>query len=159
VIGLRNSFDFAFDALDTEAPFRAFAGENGFECDDELNRIEAGYNYGHRVGSNCEDGNPSPTYNTIPPLWYVPRSECCIGPTGTEVYTGSSIPEWQNHLFMCAFHDAALRHFYLDESRTLVLSVASVEGVACHLDVQTGPDGALYYIEGGGPRCRARSAS
>src|SRR5205085_2071075 len=81
-MGLRNSFDFTFDPL---TPGRIFASENGPGCDDELNRIQAGYNYGWRANYPCDDNNPSPVYNTIPPLWYLGNGgggNCCQAPTG-----------------------------------------------------------------------------
>jgi glucose/arabinose dehydrogenase len=150
--GLRNTFDFTFDPI---ARGRIWASENGPHCDDEVNRIEAGYNYGWRAGYLCDDpapGGPDPQYNTIPPLWYLPESACCIGPTGIEVYRGAAIPEWTNELFMCSYNEGMMLHFHLNEARTEATGVARVEGVTCTMDVVTGPDGALYYIEGGGGR-------
>ncbi len=146
-LGLRNPFDFGFDPL---TPGRIFGSENGPNCDDEMNRIEAGYNYGWRSGYPCDDGNPSPQYNTIAPLWYLPSGACCVAPTGIEVYSGTSVPQWTNDVFMCSYNDGALRHFRLNTNRTLVTSVDTVSGVTCNMDVQTGPDGALYYLQGGG---------
>ncbi len=149
-MGVRNSFDFAFDPLDVTAPYRIFASENGPSCDDEMNRIEPGYNYGWRDPYPCDDANPSPVYNTIPPLWYLPNGQCCEAPTGIDVYSGTSVPQWQNNLFMCAYSTGKLRHFYLDPTRTGVITEAMVSGVTCNMDIATGPDGAFYYMEGGG---------
>jgi glucose/arabinose dehydrogenase len=149
-MGLRNSFDFTFDPLDTTAPYRIFASENGPTCDDELNRIEPAYNYGWRPSYPCDDASPSPTYNTIPPLWFVPNGACCIAPTGITVYTGYQIPQWQNQLFMASYNDSVFHHFYLNAGRTLVTAANAVQGVTANTDIETGPDGALWYIEGGG---------
>ena len=146
--GLRNSFDFGLDTLDAVAPYRIFASENGPNCDDELNRIEPGYNYGWRSSYPCGDtGSP---YNTIPPLWSLPSGQCCVAPTGVHVYTGHQIPQWQGHLFMAAYNNQSLRHVYLDTSRTQATAVNVVQGVSVGTDLETGPDGALWYIEGGG---------
>ena len=145
-IGLRNSFDFTFDPVTNFL----FASENGPGCDDEMNRIVGGYNYGWRANYPCDDPNPSPTYNTIPPLWYLPSGQCCQAPTGIEVYSGTSVPQWHNGLFMCTYNNGELRHFYLDPTRTQVITEAAVSGVTCNMDIATGPDGAFYYIEGGG---------
>jgi glucose/arabinose dehydrogenase/plastocyanin len=152
-IGLRNSFDFTFDTVDTTAPYRIFMSENGPGCDDEMNRIEAGYNYGWRSSYPCDDGNvggPDPAYNTIPPLWFLPSGACCEAPTGIEVYSGSNIPQWQNHLFMCSYNNSAFRHFYLTGDRLTATNVNRVNGISCNTDIETGPDGNLYYIQGGG---------
>src|SRR5436190_3596119 len=101
-MGLRNSFDFTFDPV---VRGRIFASENGPGCDDEMNRIEAGFNYGWRGDYPCDDDNPDPAVNTIAPLWYLPGRNCCIAPTGITVYTGGQIPEWRNHLFMLNYQD------------------------------------------------------
>jgi glucose/arabinose dehydrogenase len=143
--GLRNSFGEAFDPVTGYL----FASENGPYCDDELNFINGGYNYGWRASYPCDDPNPSPTYNTIPPLWYIPQANCCDAPTGLTFYTGN-IPGWQNELFMSSFARPGLRHFYLDPTRRYVTAVNTVQGVTAMMDVATGPDGALWYIEGGG---------
>lgn len=148
-LGLRNSFDFAFDPV---VPGRIFASENGPGCDDEMNRIEAGYNYGWRPNYPCDDtaqGGPDPHFNTIPPLWSSGQ-DCCPVPTGITVYTGNQIPGWHNHLFMSTFQGSGLFHFYLNDDRTGLTAVNAVRGVSATLDIETGPDGALWYIEGGG---------
>ena len=148
-LGLRNSFDFTFDDLDTTAPYRIFSSENGPSCDDEMNRIERGFNYGWRSGYPCGDRDPQ--YNTIAPLWYLPSGQCCIAPTGIEVYTGTQIPQWTGELFMAAYNNRSFRHFYLSDDRTVLDQETNVViGVSAGTDIETGPDGALYYIEGGG---------
>lgn len=146
-IGLRNSFDFTFDPV---VPGRIFASENGPGCDDEMNRIEAGYNYGWRADYPCNYDAPDPAYNTILPLWSS-RLQCCAAPTGITVYTGNQIPQWHNHLFMAVYQNQRrLYHFYLNEDRTYVTAVNAVSDVVATMDVETGPDGALWYISGGG---------
>lgn len=148
--GLRNSFDFTFDPL---VPGRIFASENGPGCDDEMNRIEAGNNYGWRPDYPCDDNaeaGPDPTYNTINPLWYIRSADCCVAPTGIAVYTGDSIPAWKDHIFMAVYNTGQLYHFTPNADRTLMTSVAALHGVTANMDIETGPDGALWYMEGGG---------
>ena len=147
-IGLRNSFDFVHDPVTLMNPYpRIFASENGPGCDDEMNRIEATYNYGWRASYPCDDPNPSPIYNTISPLWFLNDAECCDAPTGITVYTGNQIPQWTNELFMASHNTATLRHFYLNPERTLVTQVNIVTGVSVKGDLETGPDGALWYFQ------------
>jgi glucose/arabinose dehydrogenase len=146
--GLRNSFDFDFDPITGQV----FATENGDACNDEINRLLPGGNYGWRPNYPCDDGapgGPNPAYNTIPPLIYWTYS---IAPTGLTFYRGDLIPEWKNDLFMCAFKDSstALHHFKLNAARTAITSHTIISGTQCRTDVLTGPDGALYYSEGGG---------
>ena len=151
-MGLRNSFDFAFDPL---VPGRIFATENGRECDDELNRIEAGFNYGWRPGYLCDDQDPGgldPQYNTIPPLWTSGQGDGGRKvPTGITVYTGNQIPQWRNDLFMATYQQPRrLYHFSLNADRTALTAANVVPEVLAHMDLETGPDGALWYIQGGG---------
>lgn len=145
--GLRNSFDFTFDPV---ARGKIYASENGPGCEDEMNRIEAGNNYGWRGDYPCDDEKPDPKFNTISPLWYTGPGQCCIAPTGIEVYDGYQIPQWRNHLFMANYSNGALIHFVLTDDRNWVTQFRDVGGVTANMDVETGPDGALYYIEGGG---------
>jgi hypothetical protein len=144
--GLRNSFDFDFDPIAGQV----FGTENGDDCDDEINRLLPGGNYGWRPNYPCDDAaGPDPAYNTISPLIYWTPS---IAPTGLTFYTGDLIPEWKNDLFMCAFKDSstALHHFKLNAARTAIISHTIIAGTKCRTDLLTGPDGALYYAEGGG---------
>ena len=150
VRGLRNSFDFSFDPLTSG---RIFASENGPGCDDEMNRIEGGYNYGWRQSYPCDDDPlPSSTYNTILPLWSLPRfgPACCQAPTGITVYSGGSVPQWTNSVFMATYNNQAMRHFYLNPNRTDITAVNVVQNIIVGTDIETGPDGALWYIQGGG---------
>jgi len=148
VMGLRNSFDFVIDPLTAASPYpRIFASENGPSCDDEMNRIQAGYNYGWRASYPCDDPNPSPVYNTIAPLWFLPNGACCDAPTGITIYTGQQIPPWHNELFMAAFNNGNLRHFYLNPQRTLVTQTNIVQGISAAGDIETGPDGAFWYFQ------------
>jgi glucose/arabinose dehydrogenase len=149
-MGFRNTFDFTFDPV---VRGRIFGTENGPECDDEMNRIEPGNNYGWRRNYPCDDARasgPDPAYNTIAPLWYLPASQCCEAPTGIAFYTGGKIPEWQDQLFMGAYNGSKLRHFYLNADHTALTAVKVVQGVNATVDIETGPDGAFYYIEAGG---------
>ena len=146
-MGLRNSFDFDFDPLTPMNPYpRIFATENGPNCDDEMNRIEAGYNYGWRHPYPCDDADPDPAFNTINPLWYVPESTCCPAPIAITVYRGNQIPEWTNGLFMNDLNNT-FYHFYLNQGRTLVAQANIVSGLTVGGDMETGPDGALWYFD------------
>lgn len=152
--GLRNSFDFTFDPISGAI----FATENGEACDDEINRVLSGRNYGWRPFYPCDDeapGGPNPNYNTLPPLIYWTPS---LAPTGIAFYTGDAIPEWKNDLFMCSFKEAttAVHHFKLNAARTAIVShtilsdTLTHQPIRCRTDLLTGPDGALYFSYGGG---------
>jgi glucose/arabinose dehydrogenase len=148
--GLRNSFDFTFDPV---VRGRIWASENGPGCDDEMNRIEAGFNYGWRANYPCDDTSPNGDFNTIRPMWFVGDDGCCVAPTGITVYTGSSIPQWRNHIFMAVYNGGGqLYHFVPNGDRTQIQSAGTVNlgNATASMDIETGPDGALWYMDGGG---------
>lgn len=146
--GFRNPFDFDFDPVSGQM----FAEDNGTSCDDEVNRVLRGYTYGWRTNyPPCEDsapGGPNPAYNTIPPLFFWTQS---VAPTGVTFYRGDAIPEWKNDLFVCLWKTGELHHFKLNTARTAIASHTIISDPAlgtalCHLDIETGPDGALYFF-------------
>lgn len=138
--GLRNSFDFDFDPVTR----KLFASENGPNCDDEVNRILPGYNYGWRSNYPCGDNDTA--YNTIAPLI---RWTPTIAPTGITFYRGGL----GRPLFMCSYNDGKLHRLQLSSDRKQITQdriVPLPSGVSCNEEVETGPDGALYFVSGGG---------
>ncbi|HLF27259.1 MAG TPA: PQQ-dependent sugar dehydrogenase [Anaerolineae bacterium] len=146
--GLRNPFDFDFDPV-TGA---LFAADNGVACDDEINRLLPGANSGWRVNyPACDDfsaGGPDPNYNTLPPLIAWPYSAV---PTGVMFYRGNLFPEWKNDLFVCHWKNGELHHFKLNGARTAIAAHTILAGLACHIDVETGNGGAIYFIRNEDP--------
>jgi hypothetical protein len=93
-------------------------------------------------------GGPNPTFNSIPPLMFWSQS---VVPTGVTFYRGDLFPEWKNDLFVCHWKTGELHHFKLNGARTAIASHTiiqdSVLGASvCHLDVETGTGGALYFF-------------
>src|SRR5262249_10555176 len=85
--GLRNTFDFTIDPISGAV----FGSENGFHCDDEINLILPGKNYGwsEKYGTQCFGTQPLDLPNYMPPLLsYTPT----IAPTGIVVYDGDAFP-------------------------------------------------------------------
>ena len=143
-VGLRNSFDFDWDPVTGNM----VASENGPFCDDEVNLILPGQRYGWRPSYPC--GDTDTRYNSIPPMY---RWTPTIGPTGIAFYTGDLLPPLQGKLFMCDFNNGDLHYLRLNEARTRVVQDAHVPlpgDLRCNMDVKTGPDGALYFVMGGG---------
>ena len=128
-LGLRNSFDFTFHPGTGEI----FATENGPQCDDEINRIERGANYGWRPESTCDD----PHDGFTSPLW---RFADTIALTGIAFHRGS--------LFACAWNTGQLLRFNASDGAFRELTgFESWDGVPCQIDVTPGPDGALYLSD------------
>ena len=145
VHGLRNSFDFVLDPLSEDLQF--FATENGPDCDDEVNLILPGYNYGWDSEYFCDDPDRvRPEINTIPPMlvWEETNS-----PTGIIVYTGDDFPEWYGDVFFCTY-DGVLHHLTLNETRDAFRTHRYIPGLYCQTDIINGPDGSIYFLEGGG---------
>ncbi|MBI4316962.1 MAG: PQQ-dependent sugar dehydrogenase [Chloroflexi bacterium] len=134
-LGNRNSFDFAFDPI----VGRMFFTENGPSCDDEVNLGAAGANYGWP--NACGVVPPG----TVAPLFVYAQP---IGIAGIDFYTGP-IAEWRNSLFWCAVNNGLLYRGTLDETRTQIQAVNTIAGAPlCNVDVQHGPEGALYLSFG-----------
>jgi aldose sugar dehydrogenase len=114
--------------------------ENGPECDDELNRIEKGRNYGwgpnYQCGTRGVGPNPkrplvrwTPTIVPTDPWWYRGRSKTLSG----AVYMGD-------------YGSGRLHRFRLDRTGHLLskrVIYNSSEGI---VDVSKGPGGWLYFL-------------
>jgi aldose sugar dehydrogenase len=139
--GLRNPFGLAFHPTSG----RPYVSENGPTCDDELNRIVAGGNYGWRSGYACGD----PHSGFVGPMEVFNPS---IAPTGASFYTGSSLPEFTGDLMMASYRDGALRRFRINDSTGVVLAeTLLISGRAGGvLDVTTSPGGDLFLADSSG---------
>lgn len=137
--GVRNPFGSTLDPV-TGALWLA---DNGPGCNDEINLVQPGGNYGWPVSSptytECVD--PGPSY--LAPSWHW---DVTIGLTGLTAYDGDAIPIWQHSLLTCDWNTGQLRVLQLDAARTGIISETAVDlaPAACKLDIETGPDGALY---------------
>lgn len=145
--GFRNPFDLVVDPLQPDKTV-IFATENGPSCEDEINLVQPGNNYGWHPEHDCdiENGRFAELNSILPLLYWSPTT----APTGITVYTGDDFPEWYGDLFFCSFIDAKLHRLELNSTRDAVLSHHTVDGLFCQTDVFTGPEGELYYVRGGG---------
>ena len=143
--GLRNTFDFTIDPVSGAV----FGSENGFHCDDEINLILPGKNYGWSAdyGTQCFGTDPLDVPDYMPPLLsYTPT----IAPTGITVYDGAAFPEWDGQLFFCAFNTGIITRAVLDETRTEIISTVPLKlakDQACRLDITVAPDGSIYFAD------------
>lgn len=147
--GIRNSFGFAFDPETGDL----WETENGPECNDELNRIRKGKNYGWGPSETCSGRAPRNTnqdgpHPVLPLRWYTPT----IAPTGMafcEKCGLGSIAE--GRFFFGADNTDEIRRVSLNDSRT---DIRGVKVVYTHssevLSMEVAPGGTIYFSDFGG---------
>jgi glucose/arabinose dehydrogenase len=136
-LGLRNSFDFTFHPQGGTV----YASENGPNCDDEINRVVAGGNYGWRPNYPCGDTS---TQFIAPLIRFTPP----IAPTGITFYTGTVFPQFTGSLFMADLNEGRVRRFVVNESMAGQISSSEIVvdgGFGGLVDIIQGPDGFLYF--------------
>ena len=132
--GLRNPFDLAIDPVSG----RIFAAENGFIGQDAIIEIVPGANYGWPGF-----GLDVPLTEIAQPLIFYHQS---LGPAGIEFYSGDALPALTGSLLFCQFHDGGALHsvsFNGDGS----VAADTIIALGCTTDVQTGPDGNIYFLD------------
>jgi glucose/arabinose dehydrogenase len=127
-----------------------FATENGPQCDDEINLIVRGQNYGWGIVKDYNTETycniPNRTAASVPPLInFTP----VIAPTGILIYDGETFPQWRGQLFFCSFLKVQLLRVELNTERTAFASDPAVVPTGpqpgCAVEVAQGPDGSIYY--------------
>jgi glucose/arabinose dehydrogenase len=126
---------------------RVWANEHGSRGGDELNRIEAGNNYGwpevtysmEYWGPRISDETSRPDV-TEPILVWTPSK----APSGLALYTGTEFPAWQGDLFSGALKFQQVRRLDLEGGRIVGEQKLSI-GQRVR-DVRQGPDGGLYIL-------------
>ncbi|QPC84246.1 PQQ-dependent sugar dehydrogenase [Phototrophicus methaneseepsis] len=142
-LGFRNPFDFTFDPETNNL----FTTEVGPSCDDELDIVFPGFNYGWHEDYQCSGLEPitgleNGIYYT-PLLSYTP----VISPTGIAFYEGDAFPEWQGDLFFCDWNFGTMRRVVLNERRMHIEDVYDMDlgDMQCRVDLVVGPDDAFYF--------------
>jgi glucose/arabinose dehydrogenase len=123
--------------------------EHGARGGDELNRPEAGKNYGWPVitygidysGETIGEGTAKPGMEQ--PVYYW---DPVIAPSGMTFYTGNAFPDWKGSIFIGSLGREVLVRLTLENGR-----VAREERYLGDLrerirDVRQGPDGLLYLL-------------
>jgi glucose/arabinose dehydrogenase len=145
--GFRNSFGFTFDP----ATGRLWETENGPACNDELNRVRAGRNYGWGPEATCEGSAPRNTNRSGPrprlPRWYFPSP---IGITGAAFCDGCGLPGLEGDLVFGNVVDGTIRSASLSDDRLDVTGVASVIDTAGVHSIEVGPEGRIYFSTASG---------
>jgi glucose/arabinose dehydrogenase len=119
---------------------RLFASEFGQDAYDEVNRIEAGGNYGW---PEVEGEGGEPEY--IDPVTTFATSEA--SPSGAEIPKNSSIPQWEDDFLMAALRGEALWRLELGPDGTVTGREQLLSGEFGRLrHVAQAPDGSLWVL-------------
>jgi aldose sugar dehydrogenase len=144
--GIRNSFGFGFDPRTGDL----WETENGPECNDELNHVRAGRNYGWGPSETCSGQAPRNTNRdgpnpVLPRRWYTPP----IAPTGLAFCRGCRLGRAsEGALFFGALNTGQIRRFQLNAARDDVRRERIVyrhgSGI---LSIEAAPNGTLYFSD------------
>lgn len=142
-VGHRNMLGIAFDADGA-----LWTHEMGPAHGDELNRIEAGDNYGWPIVSEGDNYNgvaipehASREEFNAPEIAWVPS----IGPAGFVIYDGDLFPGWQGDGFIGGLVAKAIVRVSLDGADSR--EIARYDWGERIRELEQGPDGALWVLE------------
>lgn len=136
--------------------------ENGPSVDDEINRVAAGAHYGwpYYTGNNNTTSPPgyiAPVEGpvTVPIAAFTPT----IAITDLLFYTGATMPEFADQMFFVDYKNGRIQRYTLDANDAILSGPTDfVTGVNQVVDLEQGPDGAIYYCSLLGSLRRAQSA-
>jgi glucose/arabinose dehydrogenase len=127
------------EGLTWDAEGQLYASELGEHTWDEVNRIEAGDNYGwpEVEGKGGED------QGYVDPITVWPTSEA--SPSGAEILVGGAIPQWEGDLFVTALKGQRLWRLELDDRGEVTGREKLLDGEVGRVrDVVQAPDGSLW---------------
>jgi len=162
--GVRNSFAGAFDPK--SKPQNFWVGEPGPDCNDEINLVTKGANFGWGIHATCnvtkakpapwntnQDGTkislPKAFFTIDPPKWGTDRPPT---PTGMVVCNKCKLPTYEGRLFVGTFHAGRILTFkFLGKKRTgLAAPEISYVNYIPIIGVDRSPDGAIYFCDAAG---------
>ncbi len=127
------------EGLAWDADGQLYASEFGQNTWDEVNRIEAGENYGWPA----VEGRGGEDRGYVDPITVWPTSEA--SPSGAEILIEGAIPQWEGDLFVAALRGERLWHLELNERGEVVDREKLLDGEIGRVrDVTQAPDGSLW---------------
>jgi glucose/arabinose dehydrogenase len=148
--GNRNSFGFTFDPQTD----RLWETENGPGCNDEINLIRKGDNYGWGANESCgssptptDTNNSGPAPRRMPALWF----RNTIGITGAAFCHGCGLgPALEGDLLFGCVVDGRIRRVNLNAARTDFsggpTSLLGTPNGAVY-SMETSPNGTIYFSD------------
>ncbi len=150
-IGHRNPQGIAIHPINGDL----WQSEHGPLGGDEVNRVEAGKNYGWPIISYGLEYNGQAIGNGITqkegleqPVYYW---DPAISPSGITFYAGNRIPEWENNLFLGALSGQHIVRLVIDANHRVIGEERLLESENQRFrDIAQGLDKALYAITDSG---------
>lgn len=144
--GHRNVQGLAFDPVTGDLWETEFGPRGG----DELNRIQAGKNYGWPVitygleYSGDKIGEPITQKEGLEqPVYYW---DPVLSPSGMTFYSSDSIPEWKNNLFVSGLSSMHIARLVIENNKVVGEERIASGETQRFRDVTQGKDGALYAV-------------
>ncbi|EPX60377.1 PQQ-dependent oxidoreductase, gdhB family [Cystobacter fuscus DSM 2262] len=143
-VGHRNILSAALDGQK-----RLWIVEMGPQGGDELNRPEAGKDYGWPTIGYGEEYSGAPIHQRTQapgmeqPVYYW---DPVIAPSGMTIYTGDLFPEWKNNVFIGGLASKALVRLMLRNDLVVGEERLVTDLNARIREVVQGPEGALYLL-------------
>jgi glucose/arabinose dehydrogenase len=127
------------EGLAWDAEGQLYASEFGQNTWDEVNRIEAGENYGWPE----VEGKGGQDRGYVDPITVWPTSEA--SPSGAEIMIDGAIPQWEGDLFVAALRGERLWHLELNDKGHITDREKLLDGEVGRVrDVAQAPDGSLW---------------
>lgn len=137
--------------------------EHGARGGDEINRPEAGKNYGwpvisygrHYSGLRIGVGTEAEGYEQPVHYW-----DPSIAPSGMAFYTGDAVPQWRGSLFVGALKDQLIARLEVENGKVVAEERLIAGEYGRIRTLRNGPDGALWFSidEGDGALYRISGA-
>ena len=131
----------------------AYSVEHGTGCDDELNRLTSGANFGWDPVPGYDESQPMTDLTKFPAAKPAVWSSGCptIAPSGVTFLTGAQWGDWDGALAVGVLKGSQLRIMKLDGAGTTVVEqIVTLTDHGRLRSVVQGPDGALYVTTSNG---------